>query len=99
MGRPIPTSKYKKVEVLLLRWDDEGDLGIEYELKDLERLFSKSYNFSTRQFLIPSKASHLALMGRALDFIQESESEECLLIIYYGGYSFISSTYQTMWQW
>ena len=61
-------SRYTKVEVLLLRWEEEV---YEYpdDIEELGKVFSNCYIFSVTTWLIPMNDSHLALMGKAMEFI------------------------------
>lgn len=92
-GRPI--SRYKSVQVLLLRWD-EDDLDVAWEVEDLEKVF-KSYGFDTEIWLIPSDNSHLELMIKAASFVKAYESMDTLFVVYYGGHATINAARQSTW--
>jgi len=81
----------------LLRWK-EDDLNVEPELADLRRVFVK-YGFGTETWLIPKENAHRKLMLKVGEFVEKHESEDCLLIIYYGGHAFINEARQSTWTW
>ncbi|KAE9374104.1 hypothetical protein N431DRAFT_556511 [Stipitochalara longipes BDJ] len=87
--------RYKKVEVLLLRWEQD-DLNVEPELSDLARVFRK-YNFGTESWLIPAQNSHRKMMLKAGEFVEKHESKDCLMVVYYGGHAYINPARQSTW--
>ncbi|CAM1510238.1 Fc.00g005730.m01.CDS01 [Cosmosporella sp. VM-42] len=89
-------SRYKEVEVLLIRWE-EDELEVEWELDELHKVFRDVYGFSTEQFLIPTQNSHRKLNHKALSFVEEHEREDMLLIVYYGGHGVINKARQSTW--
>jgi hypothetical protein len=78
-------------------WKDD-ELGVDNELDGLHQIFG-SYGFDTETWLIPPDNPHLELMIKAADFVKKYESEDCLLIVYYGGYAAINSAQQFSWYW
>jgi hypothetical protein len=90
-------SRYRKVEALLLRWEDD-DMDVKYELEDLEEVF-KQYGFHTEKWLIPSIDSHLELNIQCANFVKKHGSEDCLIIVYYGGHASINAARQSTWAW
>jgi hypothetical protein len=86
------------VDALLLRWE-EDDLQVQAEIEDLQSLLRDIYGFSTETYLIPTKGSHVKLMSKVLSFVEEHESGESLLIVYYGGHGLINKARQSTWSW
>ncbi|KAJ3529242.1 hypothetical protein NM208_g9853 [Fusarium decemcellulare] len=89
-------SRYKEVEVLLIRWE-EDELEVERELNELHMVLRNLYGFTTEQFLIPTQNSHRKLNHKALSFVEEHENEDTLLIVYYGGHGVINKARQSTW--
>ncbi|KAM5356402.1 hypothetical protein ACJ41O_003048 [Fusarium nematophilum] len=89
-------SRYKEVEVLLIRWE-EDELEVERELNELHNVFRDLYGFTTEQYLIPTQNSHRRLNHKALSFVEEHEKEDTLLIVYYGGHGVINKARQSTW--
>ncbi|KAJ4263156.1 hypothetical protein NW762_006778 [Fusarium torreyae] len=89
-------SRYKEVEVLLIRWE-EDELEVEWELNELHKVLRDLYGFTTEQFLIPSQNSHRKLNHKALSFVEEHENEDTLLVVYYGGHGVINKARQSTW--
>lgn len=88
--------RYKNVSVLLLHWQSD-DLFVLPELEDLEKIFREVYNYETEVFPIPSESSHLDLMMKICSMIKQYESEDTLLIVYYGGHARIDESRQSTW--
>ncbi|KAL8962147.1 MAG: hypothetical protein Q9193_001414, partial [Seirophora villosa] len=91
-------SRYKDVHVLLLSWEDD-DLGVATEIADLRRVFDFSYHFLTSHWRIPSHKSHNALVRQVMQLLDESESRDKLLIVYYGGHGKMNEDRQCVWIW
>lgn len=83
--------------MLLLRWE-EDELEVEWELHDLARTFG-SYGFHTDTWLIPTQSPLRKVMGKMLEFVDDFESEDTLLIVYYGGHAKINEARQSTWSW
>ncbi|KAH7310070.1 hypothetical protein BKA65DRAFT_543427 [Rhexocercosporidium sp. MPI-PUGE-AT-0058] len=97
-NRALPNrglTRYKDVEVLLLRWE-EDELEVEWELNDLAKVFG-DYGFTTETWLIPTKSPLRKMMAKALEFIDDHESADTLLIVYYGGHAKINEARQSTW--
>ncbi|KAH8766234.1 hypothetical protein BGZ57DRAFT_798548 [Hyaloscypha finlandica] len=88
-------TRYKRVEVLLLRWE-EDELQVEWELNDLAKVF-RAYNFNTETWLIPTESPYMKMMSKALQFVGDHQSEDTLLIVYYGGHAKINEARQSTW--
>ncbi|KAL8858201.1 MAG: hypothetical protein Q9178_005213 [Gyalolechia marmorata] len=82
---PRPRTLYTSVHVLLLRWV-EDDLNVQEELTTLKAVFDNQYGFATEQWNIPSQNSTRALQSKLYDFQNCHQSEDELLIVYYGGH-------------
>lgn len=67
------------------------------ELEDLEVCLRENYNFETDVFAIPSDNPHLDLMLKIGDMIKKYESEDTLLVVYYGGHARIDESRQSTW--
>ncbi|KAL8670440.1 MAG: hypothetical protein Q9168_005021 [Polycauliona sp. 1 TL-2023] len=83
---PRPSTSYTSVHVLLLRWVKD-DLNVQDELTSLGRVFEDQYHFATEQWNIPSLNSTRALQTKLYDFQNCHQSEDELLIVYYGGHA------------
>ncbi|KAH8884958.1 hypothetical protein GQ53DRAFT_879199 [Thozetella sp. PMI_491] len=79
-------SRYKDVRVLLLHWD-EDDLGVKEEVRDLEATFRELYHYHTESWQIRSEKPDRELKKKILQFVEEYESEDTLLIVYYAGHA------------
>ena len=77
---------YTSVHVLLLRWIDD-DLHIQMEITKLETVFANHFHFQVEQWQIPSVNPTRALQTKLYSFQDAHQSEEELLIVYYGGHS------------
>ena len=84
--RPLrPTSPYSHVDVLLLQWED-GDLMVDGETQELEKVFANGCNFATHRWNIPSTDPEGKLINRILEF-KWGKTDNDLLILYYGGHA------------
>jgi Caspase domain len=78
-------SRYLKVEVLLLSWEDD-DLGVVKEVTELQNLFEDLYHYEVQVYQIPNVKPDKELKRRMLQFL-ENDHEDTLLILYYGGHA------------
>tara|TARA_R110002060_G_scaffold21322_2_gene28930 strand:- start:392 stop:724 length:333 start_codon:yes stop_codon:yes gene_type:complete len=69
-----------------------------WELDDLEKVF-RNYGFETNRWLIPSKNSHLKLMSKVVDVVEENDGSGNLVIVYYAGHAGINSSRGATWTW
>ncbi|KAL8887036.1 MAG: hypothetical protein Q9192_006383 [Flavoplaca navasiana] len=83
---PRPSTSYTAVHVLLLRWADD-DLNVQVELSSLKAVLENQYLFAAEQWDIPSLNSTRALQTKLYDFQNSHQSEDELLIVYYGGHA------------
>ena len=96
------TSRYRRVYVLLLRWEND-QTGISQRIQELQRVFQDRYHYRTEEWAIPQQNSSIRL-GKKLKDLPEKlyeedvpnesdiiegkgiKNEEVLRIVYYGGY-------------
>lgn len=92
------SSRYKEVHALLLSWEDDN-LGVINEVHELSDVFRRTYDFEVEEWKIPSKRPHNTLASKVLGFLDEFESKDNLLIIYYGGHGSMNDDRQCVWSW
>jgi hypothetical protein len=86
------SSRYSKVQVLLLSWE-EDDLGVAKEIAPLRKVLEKRYHFKVREFLIPSpdletNVDPLRSLNRQVtSFLDTFDQRDTLLIVYYAGHA------------
>ena len=54
----------------------------------LEKIFGHKFNFETRSFQIPSTKSDTGVLRAVTEFIDEYNSPDNLMIVYYGGHGY-----------
>ena len=91
-------SRYKEVHTLLLSWEDDN-LGVADEIDELRDVFRNLYSFEAEEWKIPSKRSHNSLAAKVLGFLDDYESKDNLLIVYYGGHGEMNDDRQCVWSW
>lgn len=91
-------SRYKEVHALLLSWEDDN-LGVVDEVTELEDVFRNCYRFETEAWKIPSKRSHNSLAAKIIAFVDDYESKDNLLVVYYGGHGEMNDDRQCVWSW
>ena len=91
-------SRYKEVHALLLSWEDDN-LGVIDEVLELQDVFRDLYRFKTEEWKIPSSKSHNLLAAKVLDFVNDYESKDNLLILYYGGHGAMNDDRKCLWSW
>ena len=84
--------------MLLLSWQDDS-LGVATEVSELQNVFSHVYRFSTRSWRIPSTGSHNRLAQEMIGFISDHDTDESLLIVYYGGHGGMDDERRCIWSW
>jgi hypothetical protein len=82
----------------LIRWEDD-DLDVQTEVDELFNIFEDCYNFTTEVLKIPSRSAHLQLMLMVAEFVEDYDSSENLIIVYYGGHGSINNARQATWMW
>jgi hypothetical protein len=79
--------RYTRAKVLLVQWQSE-DLGVDQELKSLEKVFTQPYHYEVSKFLIPDELPFRSLGKEVLHFIG-GDFPETLLIFYYSGHGIL----------
>ena len=74
-------------------------MGVQYELEDLAKVFQSSYGYETETWLIPTVKSHLALMRKSLQVVEDFGAPDNLLIVYYAGHGLMNPSRQAVWTW
>lgn len=73
-------------------------MGVDWELQDLKNVFIK-YGFDAEEWLIPKRNSHLKLMTKAIEVVENNNDGDNLVIIYYAGHALINNARQATWSW
>jgi hypothetical protein len=90
-------SKYTKVSSLLLSWEDEDpQLPVSLEIKELRDVFVNLYGFEVDEWHIPANKSHEALNLKILQFLDDSSTKH-LKLVYYAGHGKLSTHGQAIW--
>lgn len=92
----LRTSRYTKVQVLLLHWESD-DLFVLPEVQDLGKCLDEIYHFGIEYYTIPVENSHLELMMKIGLYLKQFEDPETLLVVYYGGHARIDESRQSTW--
>ncbi|KAE8449443.1 hypothetical protein EG329_008051 [Mollisiaceae sp. DMI_Dod_QoI] len=80
-------SRYSGVYVLMISWEDD-DLGVWREIAALRNVFEERYNFDVEEYRIPSiDQPDRALKRRVIEFLDSSDEQDKLLIVYYAGHA------------
>ena len=92
-------SRYKKVSVLLLSWEDEDPkLPVSLEIEQLDNVFKNLYGFETEIWEIPNQNCHGMLNRKILDFVMtEDDPADQLFIVYYGGHAKLTKDRLLSW--
>ena len=78
---------------------EEDDLNVKTEVDKLYDVFKDYYNFKTQIWTIPSTSAHRELMRIVVDFVGRYDSNDNLIIVYYGGHGLINNARQSTWLW
>lgn len=94
-------SRYASVSVLLVRWQDDQDIGSRNATQELAKVFSEDYHYTVQVKLIPtspdeSKSPWLWLSRVVADFIADQNQRDILKIFYYSGYSYLDGDRDTV---
>ena len=86
------TSRYTKVDVILISWEDEDpNLPVSSEIRELADTFANLYGYQVEEWLIPAEDdSHNKLQVKILQFLWASNPTH-LKIVYYAGHSKLGS--------
>ncbi|KAH0558473.1 hypothetical protein GP486_004869 [Trichoglossum hirsutum] len=78
--------EYKNVNALFITWKDDDLKCLEKEVLRLQSLFRDKFNYCTRSYQIPSQKSKTSLQLELATFVNQNDSPENLVIVYYGGH-------------
>ncbi|KAK3384604.1 hypothetical protein B0T24DRAFT_544890 [Lasiosphaeria ovina] len=84
---PTRFTSHLKVYVLLISWEND-DLGVDRELRALKQVFQVLYNYAVEEWEIPSVDAYFSLLERVRNFVNQSNDEDTLFILYYGGHAY-----------
>ena len=87
-GNYQSSSVYKKVAVLNLYWrGDSSDMDVKREVDELEKVFKESFKYTVvTEHLNSNTNTQLQLQYIVAQFVNKHDSEDALLIVYYGGH-------------
>ncbi|KAL2021409.1 hypothetical protein VTK56DRAFT_7162 [Thermocarpiscus australiensis] len=94
-------SRYANVSVLLVRWQDDEDIGARSAIQDLAKVFSEDYHYTVQIKSIPtssdgSRSPWLWLSRVVTDFITDQNQRDILKIFYYSGHSYLDGDRDTV---
>jgi len=81
----VPHEKYIRIKVLLIRWEDEGQLQCAAEVSDLRDTFFQRFRLDADVYLIPTDHSSSETTTHITRFDSGSVAGD-LLIVYYAGH-------------
>lgn len=84
------------MHALLLSWE-EDDLGVGEEIANLGNVLVDQYAFEVRYWQIPVKKSTIKLTKLTVDWTEEHEGDDKLLLVYYAGHGWMDSSRQAIW--
>ncbi|KAK5627458.1 hypothetical protein RRF57_003173 [Xylaria bambusicola] len=79
------TSRYERVIVLLISWEEHDLPGLDEDQKQFRTTFECLYKYDVRRFKIPMKKPHLALTKKLMD-LAIADSPDTLFVIWYDGH-------------
>ncbi|CZR56089.1 uncharacterized protein PAC_05977 [Phialocephala subalpina] len=80
-------SRYSRVHVLMISWTHD-DLGVWREIIALRTVLEDMYNFKVEEYKIPGISQpDRALKSRVIEFLNSSDRQDTLLIVYYAGHA------------
>jgi len=98
-GHHGPSIPYKRVAALMLSWKDASNNydreEFRTQLNSLSEEF-KNYRFEVKHYGIESEKSHQKL-SRQLSELLDNDSQETLLIVYYGGHGLNNRDSNCIW--
>lgn len=86
IARKKGPNEYWRVGLLILHWENTDLIGIQDEVEAVDQTFSRRFRYEVQRFAIPLSKPQRRLQEAVIQFIREYESEESLLIVYYGGH-------------
>lgn len=95
----IATSRYTKVYVLLLSWEDEDpQLPVSLEIVELFKVFKNVYGFETEIWHIPQEDCHDEVCQKILNFKRiGGNNKDHLKIVYYAGHGMLERNRSLSW--
>jgi len=95
----ITQSRYKKVSVLMLSWEDEDPiLPVSIGIQNLGNVFEDVYGFETEVWKIPDESCHARVLEKIVDFVTtDGDPTDYLLIVYYTGYAKLTRNRLLSW--
>jgi hypothetical protein len=87
-------SRYTRVSVLMLNWEDEDpNLPVSIEIDKLASIFSDTYYFEVIRWKIPDENCHFRLAETVMEFVRPNQdSTGHLKIVYYAGHAKLLDT-------
>lgn len=89
-------SRYRDVQVLILSWEDD-DLGVSKEIDDLRSTFLHLFHYGVTEWKIPQHKPERKLNLEVGDFLEQYDSKDRLLVVYYAGHGFLNEQRVPMW--
>lgn len=89
-------SRYSDAQVLILSWEDD-DLGVFHEINVLQRTFRDLFNYGVTEWKIPQHKPERKLNLKIGEFLDDYDSKDHLLIVYYAGHGFLNEQRVSMW--
>ncbi|KAL2161405.1 hypothetical protein VTH06DRAFT_7966 [Thermothelomyces fergusii] len=94
-------SRYASVSVLLVRWQDDDDPGVQNAMNELAKMLHEIYHYTVQIKTIPSSTEgsgspFLWLSHVVTEFVAEHNQRDCLTIFYYNGYSYLDADRQSV---
>ncbi|KAL9117550.1 MAG: hypothetical protein Q9187_005912 [Circinaria calcarea] len=85
---------YQNVAVLLISWADElDDLQCDEEVKKLQKVFQRKYNYTVSRLVIGrEKAPQHQVNFKMAQFLLDQDGQSSLLIVYYAGHGMPGNT-------
>ena len=84
--------------MILLSWEEEDpNLPVSIEIKELREIFKGLYGYEVEEYLIPTEYNcHNRLQSRILEFLGENDPRH-LKIVYYAGHGKLTNHGQPAW--
>jgi hypothetical protein len=79
--------KYKEVRVLLLQWEEDDNLELHDQIKQLKRVLVDDIQVTNCWFMVIPKENSFSYLQKLLhDFKSDYSDPKNLLVVYYGGH-------------
>ncbi|MCJ1249478.1 hypothetical protein MMC30_006702 [Trapelia coarctata] len=82
---------YARVGAQFITWKDDDMRLKGYEVDRLQEILGKKFNYETHEYQIPALKSETGLLAAVSNFIDEYNSPDNLMIIYYGGHGYMET--------